>query len=76
MSAATYAKILRAAARRRAVRLTAAECMGVSDDHALITAAIGGDSDTSEPPEWLTPTERRRVLAGQFVTVFDPGKRS
>lgn len=82
---AVYARILRAILRGEGIRLTADEldASGIDHDDAAIMAAIGGDGPNAEPPEWLTPTERRRFIAAVndadceeslYLGLFRPGR--
>lgn len=69
-----YARILRAAERNEGVRLSADECSALWMDTAAVDSALGGTGETPDTP-WLTPTERRRVEAGEWgQRVFRPGR--
>lgn len=69
-----YARIIRAAHRGVGVTLTPDEVMDISHDDAAIMSALGGDNDAA--PDWLTPTERRRVESGgsAYRDTFRPGR--
>jgi hypothetical protein len=73
---AVYARMLRAYWRGEGIRLTNEDLALFVHDDALIMAALGGDSDTSELPDWLTPTERKRIESGDagYMDVFKPGR--
>lgn len=75
---AVYAKIIRAQKRGAGIRLTADEVRAIQVDDAIITSALGGDTDDGPPP-WLTPTERRRFLDENtpcYDNIFEPGRRA
>lgn len=43
----------------------------MAGDEAITSAAVGGDSDDEDPPEWLTPAEARRWRRAAAVFSVD-----